>query len=135
MKVYSGTFAGTGSALTLAIGFKPDFVKVYNISASAIPMIDWNSGMLGVSAIKQGAKQIALRSAAKLGAGAGIAQYSGGSKMATASTAILVKKAGGTYDYEGAPAGDVVPDGFTINETSAVNVNGQVCYFEAGLFD
>lgn len=135
MKVVSGTFAGTGAALNVCVGFKPDFVRVFNIAASSIPMLEWNVGMAGTTAIAAGMKQTALRAVAKFTAGAGIAQFTGGAKMVTAATAHIVKKAAGTYDFEGAPAGDVVPDGFTINETAAVNVSGQICYFEAGLFD
>jgi len=135
MKVISGTFVGTGAALHIGIGFKPDFVKVFNISASAVPALEWNTGMSGTTAIAEGVKQIALRSVAKLAAGAGIAQYDGGDIMSALSTVYLVKKAAGTYDFEGAPALDNIPAGFSINETAAVNISGQVCYFEAGCYE
>lgn len=41
----------------------------------------------------------------------------------------------GMIDYVGAKAGDIVPAGFTIHETAAVNASGKRVLFVAGLYD
>jgi len=40
----------------------------------------------------------------------------------------------GMYDYLGVKANVEVPEGFVINETSVLNVSGEMCMFEAGSY-
>jgi len=136
MKAVTGTFLGTGAILSLGIGFKPDFVRVFNITSATLESIEWNKGMAGVTAIAEGIKRsgdVAVADS-KLVATAGISEFSGGNKITGAQTTYLV--AGGTtYEFEAAAAGDVIPDGFTLAADADVNANAEVCYFEAGCYD
>lgn len=39
------------------------------------------------------------------------------------------------YDYAGAAKGAIIPAGFKISATDVINVSGEMCYFEAGMYD
>jgi hypothetical protein len=41
---------------------------------------------------------------------------------------------GRMYDYVGASANTVIPDGFSIHATDVINVSGEMCCFEAGTY-
>ena len=93
MKIVSGTFNGTGAALTIGLGFVPDFVKVFNLESANLEKILFsiNSRSLeqieGIMESFDGTDMIS----APLGVGAGIVPYRGGVQLAAASTAILVR--------------------------------------------
>ena len=46
-----------------------------------------------------------------------------------------ITKIGRMYDYVGGSEGDILPDGFAILATDLINVSGEMCAFEAGLWD
>lgn len=39
------------------------------------------------------------------------------------------------YDYVGAAKDIIIPEGFKINATTVINVSGEMCFFEAGMYD
>lgn len=134
-QIVSGTFAGIGAALSFGIGFSPDRVEVFREDASTVlPALKWEKELAN-TALAGGGIKVVSGTPSVLAAGAGISTYAGSEKLAAASTTILVKKAGGTYDFEGAPAGDVVPQGFKIDETAVVNLLGKKCYFIAECYN
>jgi hypothetical protein len=139
MNKISGTFAGTGAALNICIGFIPDRVKIMNLTSAVLASLTYDKKMSGVTAVAGGILgKLVVDSGVtgnatmgKLAASAGVAEYEGGDSFSSAQTAYLTKKVDGTYDFEGAIAGDILPAGFKINETAAVNISGEVCFFEA----
>jgi hypothetical protein len=50
----TGSVNGTGSAITISLGWKPDYVKVINIAdaGSLDPIIEWTSDMPAAAGIK-----------------------------------------------------------------------------------
>ena len=220
MKVISGSFNGTGSALTICTGFVPDWVKLINSEKDTCPWIYWSNRMRSL-ACEEGILYTPNAAPADLVQGEGVAAYFGGVLLSSASTSILVidpkkdkrdantaaaainawvldtagnktghfnaavnstyvgvgsrigiKTSGsndvewayitvsdgtGTgansieisralpsgevvalhnmYDYRGAAAGIMTPEGFVINHTGDVNTSGEMAMFEAGQYD
>lgn len=42
---YAGTLAGTGAAITVDIGFRPRYVKVWNVAAGGLCTLEWTQTM------------------------------------------------------------------------------------------
>lgn len=89
MKVISGSFNGTGSALTICTGFIPDWVKLINSEKSTCPWIYWSNRMRSL-ACEEGILYTPGSAAADLLQGDGVAVYFGGVLLSAASTSILV---------------------------------------------
>jgi len=53
-EVSVGSVAGTGAAINVSLGFKPDYVKVVNYTdtAGAVPTIEWFSAMTAAHGLK-----------------------------------------------------------------------------------
>ncbi|MEN6533393.1 MAG: hypothetical protein ABFD89_07000, partial [Bryobacteraceae bacterium] len=89
MKKVSGLFVGTGAALTVAIGFIPDIVKVVNLTSATLESITWSKRM-ALAAVLGGLKQVSAGTISKLAYGAGISAYRGGVALTADSTSVLV---------------------------------------------
>lgn len=108
MRMITGKVTGTGATLNVAIGFKPDWVRVTNVTSKT--MIEWKASDEDLAnehgmntAAADGARTVSASAAA------GIAVYSGVS---------------GTTS-----------EGFTIGASAVPNVNTNVLSYEAGTFD
>jgi len=139
MKKITGTFNGTGAILNVGCGFKPDYVKVVNITSATFESIEWNKGLLnGAAGVKGGIKRsgdVAVADAS-LTAANGIQVFTGGNKAIAAQTNHLVFAPKNTsFSFAAAGTGTIIPDGFTLAADADVNVVNEVCYFEAGFFD
>lgn len=228
MKKVSGTLNGTGAAIVVGCGFKPDYIKLWNLEVTNAYSVEWNSAMRsleqieGIATASNGTQNLYAR----LAFGAGITPYRGGDVLSAASTVYLVpvediagkrdmrdmyvagggspvtawtldtagnrtgsfnveasttyvgegsviriynagtKKTyevtilamtsngeaanevtlseavpsgevqfiGPMYDYVGAASGAVIPEGFKINTTGALNTSGELIAFEAGTY-
>jgi hypothetical protein len=131
MQKISGTFAATGAALHVGIGFVPDRVKIYNLTDASIPMIEWDYKFGKVANGAQGVSTVANGARTKL-ATTGIARYAGsGDEFTSDQTAYIVRAYTGNYDFAGAKSGQKMPAGFKINDTAVVNATGKECYFVA----
>lgn len=97
-KIVAGTFNGTGAALTLGIGFIPDFVRIYNIEDASLASLLWSKHCRSIEQ-EEGRLIQRITDSGTLGAanltvlanGAGVSPYLGGDLMAAASTVYLVK--------------------------------------------
>ena len=95
MRTVSGTLNGTGAALVVGCGFKPDYVKLWNAEATNPVFVEWNKNMRsleqieGIGTVSDGTQNLFARYAA----GAGIAPYDGGDVMSAASTVYLLPTA------------------------------------------
>lgn len=89
MKVISGSFNGTGAALTICTGFVPDWVKLVNSENNTCPYIEWSNRMRSLSC-EEGILYTPNAAPADLAQGEGIAPYYGGVLLSAASTSILV---------------------------------------------
>ncbi len=90
MKI-SGTFTGTGAALSIGIGFIPDWVMVQNITSANMERILWSINSRSLSQIEGlQYKEDSGITATDLAFGEGIAIYRGGVRLSTASTSVLV---------------------------------------------
>jgi len=131
MQKISGTFAATGAALRIGIGFVPDRVKIYNLTDASIPMIEWDNKFSKVADGRGGVSTVANGTRAKLTT-TGIEKYAGSADAFTADqTAYIVRAYTGNYDFAGAKTGQKMPAGFKINDTAVVNAAGKECYFVA----
>lgn len=84
MKVVQGTVNGTGAALTLCVGFIPDWVRVWNLESGTVEMADWNSSMRAAESI---AGYLAADGVdVEKGLGLNVAIYRGGDVLSAAST-------------------------------------------------
>lgn len=84
----AGTFKGTGATLHVGIGFKPDWVRLFNIEGGGtLTSIFWSRHFRSAE-ILAGIKT-ADGVDSELTIGAGIIDYDGGDTMAAASTAHL----------------------------------------------
>lgn len=135
MRKVTGKFEGTGSELIIGVGFKPDYVKVTNISSANLESIEFYNGMADVTAIAEGIKRSGDDATAdsKLTAGNGISVYDGGDRAGSDNSKYLVRDSG--VDFEAAAEDKLIPAGFRLEDDSDVNVDGEVCVFEAGFFD
>jgi len=88
MKKVSGTLNGTGAALVVGCGFKPDYVKLWNLESSNPIEVVWSSEMRSLEQIEGVANDNGTP--ARLAFGAGVAPYRGGDVMGAASTVYLV---------------------------------------------
>jgi len=93
MRKVSGTLNGTGAAIVVGCGFKPDYVKLWNTEATNPVVVEWNKSMRsleqieGIASVSDGTQNLFARYAA----GAGIAPYEGGDVMTAASTVYLFR--------------------------------------------
>lgn len=55
--------------------------------------------------------------------------------LSEAAPAGEITKISRMYDYVGAAKDAIIPAGFKINATTVINVSGEMCYFEAGMYD
>lgn len=95
MRLVSGTFNGTGAAITVGCGFVPDFVKLWNLEVATNPVfVEWNKNMRsaeqfeGLIITNHATVQLA-----RYTYGTGIAPYAGGDITTGASTAYLLPTA------------------------------------------
>lgn len=134
MRMISGSFNGTGSAINLGLGIAPDFVRVVN-TAERI-QVEWNRHMLdGADACKGGVKTVADGTRTILTAGNGIEPYAGAETAGSSNTDKLVYDPDNDdYTFAAADEGVELPQGFTLNDTD-VCADGDVCVFEAGFYD
>lgn len=138
MRKILGYFTGTGAELKIGIGFKPDYVKVTNVTSATLESIEWNAPMADITAIAEGIKRSGDESVddSKLTATNGISTYDGGDVAEDSQTTYLVQDPDtGEYAYTAADEDDVIPAGFALAADSDVKVNAEVCVFEAGFFD
>ena len=89
MKVISGSFNGTGAALTICTGFIPNEVKLVNSENSTCPYIEWSDRMRSLSC-EEGILYTPNAAPADLAQGEGVVPYLGGSVLSATSTSILV---------------------------------------------
>jgi hypothetical protein len=92
--VFHGTYVGTGSALTIALGFVPDWVRIQNIDQAEQELLEWDihfgraatgaGGVVRSGLGSSGANFVALA------ANAGVALYSGGAVNSSSSASVLV---------------------------------------------
>jgi hypothetical protein len=95
-KIIAGTFNGTGAALYLGIGFKPDFVKVRNLEDSNLSRVEWDIHMSRFAELEAGLRLVGSTGAdqvAALTVGTGIKLFDGVGALASASTAYLRRDA------------------------------------------
>ncbi len=137
MKMATGSFKGHTTAVFIACGFLPDYVKIVNVNGTGIQVLEWNRGCLdGPEEIEGGVLRVAAQATDDLrqNAAAGVSRYSGGETIGAGNTDKLIYKPDSDVSFTAAGEGVVLPDGFKIGN-AAVNVNGETMYFEAGLFD
>ena len=101
-----GTFNGTAADLFVCIGFVPDYVKLWNLEASAqIEFAEWNKHMLATPDISEGYTLIGTdTAAAALTIGVGIQPYWGGDTLTTTTAGTTTYGEGvylkrDAYDY------------------------------------
>jgi len=93
-KIIAGTFNGTGAALHLGIGFKPDFVKVRNLEDGDLAIVEWDVHMSRFAEQEAGIRfSGADLAAAALTVGTGVKLFDGVGALAAASTAYLRRDA------------------------------------------
>jgi hypothetical protein len=91
MKKVSGTLNGTGAAITVSLGFVPDFVKIWNLDRTNPATLEWNVNMRsaaqigGISTASDATQNVYTRYTE----GAGIDLHSGGTLLSAASTVYL----------------------------------------------
>ena len=79
-KIAFGTCDGTGAAINVCLGFKPSYVKVWNLEDTTdLPEVEWHKSMAPVSSAAYGIlkKTVAGVVMSDLAAG-GISHYAGG---------------------------------------------------------
>jgi len=101
----SGTFNATGADLYLGLGFVPDWVKVRTLESTDEEIVQWSKNMRSAEAFG-GFDTDDDGAIAPITIGAGIAEYLGGDKIASASTVYLGKRA--DEDMRDAGSGDVI---------------------------
>lgn len=161
MDVVFGTFAGTGAAIHVCLGFTPSYVELLNVSdATDRAHMIWHKSMLAVSAVDEGVED--KTSAALVRAAvtsAGISPYAGGDSVVySAANERWETPAGADATevyldgfYNRSDSGDdasrpygftVVPDpsggekikttpGFTVGTNADVNTDGEQIVFKA----
>ncbi|RMH42398.1 MAG: hypothetical protein D6688_10240 [Alphaproteobacteria bacterium] len=104
-----GSVTGTGSALTVELGFSPDYVKVYNDADAAglAPTLEWWAGMADGSALKS---------------------LSIADNGTTARKSTEKITANGISAFAG---DDTTGAGFTIGADTDVNASGETIYYVA----
>jgi len=105
----TGTVEGTGSAINVSLGFKPDHVKCVNIddAGSLAPMMEWINGM---------------------GAAAGIKSLSIADDGSTSNASHALVSSNGISQYDGS---DSAAPGFTIGADSDLNASGETIVYIA----
>jgi len=95
MKMIRGIFNGTGAAVTLGIGFIPDFVNLFNLEDGDLARYVWKNDFIRCAELSCGLHLLGSSAAEQLDArtisDTGITTYRGGDKMTASSTAYLVK--------------------------------------------
>ena len=107
-KRFSGTFIGTGATLVLGIGFKPDWVKLLNLTAGAYgATLEWHKRMAAGATSKTTGPQEGI-----------LTVYASGNSVAR----TLVASAAGIQPYDGGDiiGGITVPSGVTLSATNAL---------------
>lgn len=119
---FSGTMLGTGSLMYVSLGFRPDWVKVTNLTSASAERIHWHwrmaaagTGMPEGEKFTYGASSIAW---SKLGYGLGIKPWNG-TNLATASAAYVAPKR-----FNSAYAGNVQGNAKNWTLGSAANRTG-----------
>lgn len=99
----SGTVNGTGAAINVSLGWKPDYVKLINIAdaSSLDPMMEWTSDMPAAAGVKY------LRIA------------DNGTSAAKSHAYVTT---GGVSAYAGS---DSAAEGFTIGADADINASGE----------
>lgn len=89
MKRIQGIYSGTGSAMTIGLGFKPDFVRIKNVSG--VVVFEWDRTLARVATAAGGVALINHASAQLnvLTAPNGIRPYTGGA-VSVASANVIV---------------------------------------------
>lgn len=103
----AGTVEGTGSAINVSVGFKPDYVKLFNLddAGGLAPTMEWFKGMPAASGLK------------------GLKITDSGTS-GNASQAKVTSNGISMYDGD-----DTHAPGFTIGADSDINANGEtICY-------
>jgi len=106
---YAGSVAGTGAAINVSIGFKPDYVRAINYTntAGAVASVEWFTGMTAAHALK----------------GLGVADNgTSGDESAAFITSL------GISQYDGT---DALTEGFTIGADTDLNVSGDTILYIA----
>ena len=105
-----GSTTGTGAAITISLGFQPDFVKIWNPNdaGSLWPTLEWTSGMAADSGFKT------------------LKVVDNGATGNATTTKITT---GGITTFAGT-AGSAAA-GFTIGTDADINANGEVIYYIA----
>jgi len=97
MHIVQGRFKFTNAALTLCLGFKPDWIEIFNLTDRT--GLIWSPNM-GLSAANEERSGLAIAAdgtrGATANAAAGVSIYAGGDKLAAASTQYLI----GPYDQD-----------------------------------
>lgn len=135
----SAVFNGTGAALTLGLGFIPDWVRLTNITAADAGVIDWHRKFGAANVIAGGrtnADSTGIQLTARAG-GAGIEINEGGNALAASSSANQI-----LADLIEALAGDMrnktgtLVDSWILdtagNRTGHVNAGVSTTYIGAG---
>jgi len=96
----TGTVEGTGSAINVKCGFKPRYVKLFNIDdgGSLMPMMEWHEGLADGYGIKW--------------------------LIGTTYTTPSIASSGGITPYSGSDAAGE-GQGFTIGTDSDINASGE----------
>ncbi|MCX7010275.1 MAG: hypothetical protein NTY53_24055, partial [Kiritimatiellaeota bacterium] len=86
MRTHAFYLSNTAAAITLALGFKPDWVRIPNIVTGI--KLEWNRCLLNNAAAYAGIKTVANGTRSLLTAGTGVALYTGGAKVVTSAAAV-----------------------------------------------
>jgi hypothetical protein len=93
MKKISGVFLGSGAARYFGLGFLPDFVRLRNIHAADLAVIDWHKRMRAYATAAEGVRHgitTGAWTAAALTLGTGIKLYKGGDRITAEAVTHLV---------------------------------------------
>lgn len=89
----SRTFNGTGAALYLGLGFKPDGLVIRNLEDGDLARLEWSANMSRFAETEEGILSVEASGDVQrtgLTYGLGVALYDGEDEMTAASTAYLV---------------------------------------------
>ncbi len=99
----TGTYTGTGAAINIALGFKPTYVRIWNITDGDICW-EWFNGMTAGHALQQANHDTAQNSRITSN---GISQYAGvaGTTPEGFTVGTALSESGDTFGYYAARCG------------------------------
>jgi hypothetical protein len=135
MRRVSGTLNGTGAALVVGLGFRPDWIRLWNLEATNPVQVEWNRDMRsaeqeeGIGTVSDGTQNLYARYTH----GNGIAPYRGKDIVAASNTTYLVTTKGSDQkntDFKGSITDWTL--GSSSNRTGNFNVAVDTTYVGEG---